>query len=238
MVTETEEPRTEFQEEQEEEGGPVKSFLEHLEDLRWVLIKIAAAVGVAMLLCLIAGDKVVKIVERPLAKAKIRFPSSVQVITFFYGQTKIWTKQIDLKTEPPFPLSTNRFVAVQIQPQTVGTNVMLGLRVDTNTAPDSFQQLHVEIVNLSPVGAFMVAFQVAFYGGLALASPFIFYFIAQFVFPALKLKEKTYVYHGLGFGGMLFATGVCFCYLILMPVALPASVLYSAWLGFSANQWR
>ena len=26
--------------EEEEEGGPVKSFLEHLEDLRWVLIKI------------------------------------------------------------------------------------------------------------------------------------------------------------------------------------------------------
>ena len=24
---------------EEEEGGPVKSFLEHLEDLRWVLIK-------------------------------------------------------------------------------------------------------------------------------------------------------------------------------------------------------
>jgi len=31
----------------EEEGGPVKSFLEHLEDLRWVLIKSLAALGVA-----------------------------------------------------------------------------------------------------------------------------------------------------------------------------------------------
>jgi len=84
----------------------------------------------------------------------------------------------------------------------------------------------------------MVAFQVAFYGGLALASPFIFYFVAQFVFPALKLKEKKYVYRGLGFGGLLFASGVCFCYFVLMPVALAASVQYSSWLGFSANQWR
>ena len=33
---------------EEEEGGPVKSFLEHLEDLRWVLIKSCAAAGVAM----------------------------------------------------------------------------------------------------------------------------------------------------------------------------------------------
>src|SRR5882724_7836334 len=70
MATETEEPRTDFDlEEQEEEGGPVKSFLEHLEDLRWVLIKIAAAVGLAMLLCLIAGDKAVAIIMRPLHHA-------------------------------------------------------------------------------------------------------------------------------------------------------------------------
>src|SRR5258706_10762097 len=96
MATETEEPRTDFDlEEQEEEGGPVKSFLEHLEDLRWVLIKIAAAVGVAMLLCLIAGDRVVKILERPLDKATVRFPSSVQVITFFFGGNKLGAVQID-----------------------------------------------------------------------------------------------------------------------------------------------
>ena len=51
--TETEEPRTDFEPEPEEEGGPVKTFLEHLEDLRWVLIKTGVAVGVAMLVCLI-----------------------------------------------------------------------------------------------------------------------------------------------------------------------------------------
>src|SRR5438270_6354826 len=239
MVTETEEPRTEFQEEQEEEGGPVKSFLEHLEDLRWVLIKIAAAVGVAMLLCLIAGDKVVKIVERPLDKAKVRFPSSVQVVTFFFGGNKLGSFQIDTNKQPAFPFSTNRFVPVQIVPMTInGTNQVLGFNIDTNAVAETFQKLHVDIINLSPTGAFMVAFQVAFYGGLALASPFIFYFIAQFVFPALKLKEKKYVFRGLGFGCALFAIGVCFCYFALMPVALAASVQYSSWLGFSANQWR
>jgi len=162
--------------------------------------------------CLIAGDKVVKIVERPLDKAKVRFPSSVQVVTFFFGENKLWTLQIDTKKQPFFPLSTNRFVSVQVVPVAVeaagGSNQVLGLRVDTNSAPEMFQKLHVDIVNLSPTGAFFVAFQVAFYGGLALASPFVFYFIAQFVFPALKMKEKKYVYRGLGFGAGLFATVV------------------------------
>ena len=44
----------------------------------------------------------------------------------------------------------------------------------------------------------------AFYGGLVLASPFIFYFVAHFVFPALKMREKKYIYRGLAFGGGLF----------------------------------
>ncbi len=66
------------------------------------------------------------------------------------------------------------------------------------------QRMHVDLVNLSPAGGFFVAFQVAFYGGMVLASPFIFYFIAAFVFPALKMQEQKYVYRGLFFGGGLF----------------------------------
>jgi hypothetical protein len=47
MAVEPEAERLDLDQE-EEEGGPVKSFLEHLEDLRWVLIKSIAAAGVAM----------------------------------------------------------------------------------------------------------------------------------------------------------------------------------------------
>ena len=57
MATEPDEVRTDVEE--DEGGGPVKSFLEHLEDFRWVLIKSGVTVFVAMLLCLIAGDHVV-----------------------------------------------------------------------------------------------------------------------------------------------------------------------------------
>ena len=42
----------------------------------------------------------------------------------------------------------------------------------------------------------------------------------MFVFPALKLKERKYVYRGLGFGVGLFLFGVAFCYFALMPLAL------------------
>jgi sec-independent protein translocase protein TatC len=57
---------------EEEEGGPVKSFLEHLEDLRWVLIKIIASVMVSMTICLIAADKIVKFLEWPLVRSGLK----------------------------------------------------------------------------------------------------------------------------------------------------------------------
>ena len=54
----------------------------------------------------------------------------------------------------------------------------------------------------------------------------------------MRLNEKKYSYWGLGIGIGLFITGVSFCYFILMPLALKASVQYSEWMGFQAETWR
>jgi sec-independent protein translocase protein TatC len=141
--------------------------------------------------------------------------------------------------EKSLSLGTNRFVAVTVEPLTLGTNQILGWHVDSNaTTADEAQRMQIELVNLSPAGGFFVAIQVAFYGGLVLAAPFIFYFIISFVFPALKMREQKYVFRALFIGGGLFLAGVCFCYFALMPVALAASQKYSNWLGLGASQWR
>jgi sec-independent protein translocase protein TatC len=50
---------------EEEEGGPVKTFLEHLEDLRWVLIKCFAALLLSMAACLAAAPKITKFLSYP-----------------------------------------------------------------------------------------------------------------------------------------------------------------------------
>src|SRR6266498_4030475 len=66
MATEPGDPRTD---EEVEEGGPVKSFLEHLEDLRWVLIKSVVAIAIFMVVCLIGADYVLSVVKWPLVRA-------------------------------------------------------------------------------------------------------------------------------------------------------------------------
>ncbi len=224
---------------EEEEGGPLKSFLEHLEDLRWVLIKSVVALGVAILVCLIAGNDVVRILKHPLTKAKLGYPGTNQVVTVLFGTNRLGVFPLDAEEQASLALGTNRFVAVRVEPVVEGTNRVLSWRVeeDPNLA-ERARGLNVDLVNLSPASGFFVAFQVALYGGAVLASPFIFYFVAAFVFPALKMKERKYVYRGLGYGLGLFLLGVVFCYFVLMPVALAASQKYSQWLGFSAFQWK
>src|SRR5437868_373967 len=107
--------------EQEEEGGPVKSFLEHLEDLRWVLIKSLVAVGVAILFCLIGGPQVVRILKRPLEKAKISYPGTNQVVTVLFGTNQLGTFPLAPDEQAALQLGTNRFVAVRIEPAVLGT---------------------------------------------------------------------------------------------------------------------
>lgn len=57
--------------EEDEEGGPVKSFLEHLEDLRWVLIKIVASVLVSMTVCMVMVPQIRWLLEFPKNQTKL-----------------------------------------------------------------------------------------------------------------------------------------------------------------------
>jgi sec-independent protein translocase protein TatC len=67
MAKEPEDLRPE--EDEEEEGGPVKTFLEHLEDLRWVLIKAGSALLVALVVCLVASPQIVQFLKLPLTNS-------------------------------------------------------------------------------------------------------------------------------------------------------------------------
>jgi sec-independent protein translocase protein TatC len=231
-------------EEPEEEGGPVKSFLEHLEDLRWVLIKSMVALGVAFIACLVASNLVVSVLKWPLDRAEISYPSSQQVVTFLFGTNRLGVFQQPRSSEKARQLSTNQFVTLHLQliprdPAEAGSSsnfFALGATMDSD--PTEAKRMAIPLVNLGPASAFILAVQVAVYAGVILASPFILYFVASFVFPALKFKERKYVYRGMFYGIGLFMSGLAFCYFVLMPFALSASVRYSQWMGFAVQQWR
>jgi sec-independent protein translocase protein TatC len=122
-----------------------------------------------------------------------------------------------------------------VVPRLEGTNVMLALEPGTNIQ-NTLKNLPLKI--LGPLGGPMIAIKIALYGGLVLGLPFSLFFIADFVFPALKKKERAFVKQALLIGGGLFALGVVFCYFVLLPIALAGAIEFSKWLGFVSDEWR
>ena len=57
------------------EHGPLKSFLGHLEDLRWVLVKILTAVSIAWMACFYLGPYILLFLQQPLKWSGIEDPS-------------------------------------------------------------------------------------------------------------------------------------------------------------------
>lgn len=220
------------------EGGPVKTFLEHLEDLRWMLMRCVMAFAITFLLCLFAAPYLVKLLEHPLIVSERNALAKKVTVSFQVGSNLVSTLIYEKDATNDFTglLGTNQHATLQLVPVTIGSNVVMGLQTVIRNEPDFLRR--TTLVNLGPAAAFFLAVQLAIYGGLALASPYLLFTIGKFVLPALRLKEKKYTYWGTAIGLLLFFTGAAFCYFFMMPVALAASVQYSEWMGFQAHQWR
>ncbi|HOX03561.1 MAG TPA: twin-arginine translocase subunit TatC [Candidatus Paceibacterota bacterium] len=230
-------PSPEIDEEDEDGGGPVKSFLEHLEDLRWTLIKAVASLVVAMVVCLVAGNKLVTFLTWPLRLAQDRWMTVGldKNVTVRMGTNTAWRLPLNYFEPLGSSIATNR--SFRIEPVLLGTNLVLTLEPEPAAVSEKIVST-ISLKNYSPLSAFIVALKLALYGGLVLASPFIIYFLGEFILPALKITEKRILFRIAGFGSGLFVLGVFFCYFIIAQVALMASVQFSEWMGFEANEWR
>ena len=220
---------------EEDGGGPVKTFLEHLEDLRWMLIKCVASIFVSMLVCLMGGNYLVKILTWPLAEAELLRLTQDRSVVVHLGTNVLM--RVPTNDLPAGMWGTNAPGSLKLFLEPAGSNYLVRLEPElTPWKPPSRG-----IVNLNtygPLSGVLVAMKLALYGGLLLAAPFLLYFIGQFVLPALKLREKKLLYQIVTFGSGLFFMGVAFCYFVIMAVALSATVQFSEWLGFGSSDWR
>lgn len=234
MAREPEDHRGES-EDYDEGGGPVKSFLEHLEDLRWTLIKSVSTLLVSMLICMIGSNHIVSVLVWPLQHSWMVTTRTNEMTVLHIGTNYLAKIPPSLLSFPA--AGTNRVQSASLVPQLVGTNWVLGILPDAEPflSPD---QVPPKIKNYGPLSSVMVMMKLGLWGGLLLAVPLISFFIAQFVLPALHIHEKKLLYQSVGIGSGLFVAGVVFCYFIITGIALNASVQVSEWLGFGADEWR
>lgn len=88
------------------------------------------------------------------------------------------------------------------------------------------------LVTTSPMGIFSVLMQVCFMGGLALALPFMLYFTAKFISPALRENEVKLLLPGCIAVLALFVLGAAFSYFYIIPATLSVSISLNKVFGF------
>ncbi len=163
--------RTFFNFREKSDGDVVKPFLDHMEDLRWTLIK--------MVLVLVAGMGVA-----------------------FYFVT-------DLMRLLKQPLAA-------IDPE-----------------------MENQLITTGIVDSFVITLELAFFAGIVLSLPFLIYFLASFVLPALTRKEKKFLFPGILLSTLLFATGVLTSYYWLLPRTLQFFHNYAEKIGVRTLwSWR
>lgn len=95
---------------------------------------------------------------------------------------------------------------------------------------------HTFLIAPQVMGGFRVAISVVFWSGLLLASPFIVFFVAQFIFPGLHKNEKRLVRRSSGVAVLLFFTGSALGFYGTITHALDALIFgIHRWMGTSAE---
>jgi sec-independent protein translocase protein TatC len=80
------------------------------------------------------------------------------------------------------------------------------------------------------VDPFSIHMEIAIFGGLILALPFLLYFIGQFLLPALTVAERRMLGPIFAGGALLFAVGVSFCYFLVLKTTLQFFLGYNNYL--------
>jgi len=87
-----------------------------------------------------------------------------------------------------------------------------------------FPSLVIELGTQSPMEVFNMIIQMCLLGGLVMSLPFILFFVAQFIAPALTEKETKVILPVCISAFFLFLTGAAFSFLVLVPSTVRVAI--------------
>lgn len=194
-------------------------FLEHLEDLRWVIFKCAVAFIVGCLAVAVFIDESVQILQQPLVTAVDDFGEidvDLQGIGLEQYIEHLHNKDIDLGTLRNADEQT--LIDWGIDDPHHRTRILSHFKAGQN------RHLLQVIRSYSPI---FIAMKICFLGGLGISLPFIFYFIGGFVIPGLSIKEKSVLFPGCVVAFLLFLAGAAMTYFVILPFSLAFTIEFT-----------
>jgi sec-independent protein translocase protein TatC len=225
-----------------EEG--TMSFLDHLDELRKRLIRIALFIGIAFVVCFFFSEQIYSFLQVPvraaMLEAKRQFatefsgtalaladlPDETDVIFTLPIEAKIGSVLIYAGTA--IPCKVKRDAAGEIQLVT-GNYWMIDERTvvekETLVPPNLYQSANTDLgrdnqlVVQTVQGGFNLYIKVSFYAAIFFAVPFLLVQIWGFVAPGLYPHEKKYAAPIIIMASAFFLGGCAFAYYIAFPRA-------------------
>ncbi len=194
-------------------------FLEHLEELRWVILKSVVAFLVGCIGVAIFMQDSVKLLQMPLIKAVEDF-----------GEISIDLQSIGLEqyTKPLEKLEVGLGELRKAKEKNLTawgiTDPHHQTRIITHFANGSNRNLLQVIRSYSPI---FIAMKICFLGGIGLSLPMILYFIGSFVVPGLTSQEKKVFFPGCIAATFLFLAGASMTYFFILPLSLAFTIEFS-----------
>ena len=196
---------------EERENDPSEmTFLEHLEEMRFVILKTLAFFSVALILVLVFFHYFNSMMLYPLNSAK-------NILSKWVG-----TEQVtEVKTERIGPVylvsdgdEKNKTGPFYIEPK--DDSIVLF----KDSKPSNPWYADIKLRSMSFATPIIVYFYVGFLGALGLSLPAAFYFAARFIAPGLKKEELDVLLPGIIAAIILFAIGVCFAFFFMLPMGI------------------
>ena len=165
-------------------------FLDHLEELRWRILKALGALTVGAVLCFAFSDSIMQILTRPYEEAVFSLESQ-QSSGAVRAVEKLVRQWLSLPDAAPTP-----------------------------DAPPADLPPARRLQALRPMTYFFISLQIAFVGGLLLALPVVFYQVWRFVAPGLLPREKQLMVPIISLSVLCFSVGALIAYSIVLPLGL------------------
>ena len=194
-------------------------FLEHLEELRWVIFKAVLAfllgcVGVAIFM-----QDSVKLLQMPLISAVEDFgviDIDLQTIGLDQYIEPLDTQEVDLRMLRN--AKEDSLIAWGIDDPHHRTRIL------THFASGHNRNLLQVIRSYSPI---FIAMKICFLGGIGISLPLILYFVGSFVVPGLTKDEKKVFFPGCVAATLLFIAGASMTYFFILPYSLAFTIEFS-----------
>src|SRR5215510_2863485 len=242
MSTTLEAYKEKLEEEQEDESS--MSFLDHLDELRSRLIRIALFVFIAFILCWIFSDHIYNFLQVPVRAAMIEarkdvrkemtgtivelgsYPDDSEIIFTFPAETKIKNVLVAAGTTIRAKIQHDANGALQlvtVTPWLINKSIVLqeGYVIPPEFYSESSMYLNSDnqLVVSTVQGAFNLYIKVAFYAAIFFGVPFILVQAWGFISPGLYPHEKKYAIPFIVMASVFFMLGCAFAYYIAFPRA-------------------